>query len=384
MRNGSHVYDSDTHVNPSAEVLERYVDPGFRARLPELAQYRVASGKAAEGAEPSHVYRFNDKIYRRVLGQAEPHPTFTGSAREASWRGSRQPRPGIRDAHAENRLKDMDDEGVHRHFLIPSSWTGAVSLDDPELMVGLVRAYHRYMADFCAQDPDRLKSLIVAPTASVEAAVQEIHAWGKSPWAVAVMPIMNEGKPVDHPDLDPIWQAAEEHDLAIVHHSTTWNPPYFPGHQDLYDNIFLGRMVSHPWGGMRFVSAFIGAGIMDRYPRLRMGLLECGFGWLPYWARRMDEQAKYVGAIAPLKYTCSEYLTGGRFFCSIEMHEGEDLFKMVTGFLGDDVLMYASDYPHSECHFPDSVNNVLNWKSLKPGTRQKLMWDNADRLYKRT
>jgi predicted TIM-barrel fold metal-dependent hydrolase len=115
-----------------------------------------------------------------------------------------------------------------------------------------------------------------------------------------------------------------------------------------------------------------------------MGLLECGFGWLPYWARRMDEQAKYVGAIAPLEHACSEYITSGRFFCSIEMHEGEELFNMVTDYLGDHVLMYASDYPHSECHFPDSVNNVMGWTSLSAETRQKLMWDNADRLYKRT
>ena len=49
----------------------------------------------------------------------------------------------------------------------------------------------------------------------------------------------------------------------------------------------------------------------------------------------------------------SEYMASGRFFCSIEHHEGEDMFNYVTHFLGDDVLMYASDYPHSECQFPE-------------------------------
>ena len=46
MRNGFRVYDSDTHVNPAAEVLDRYVDPGFRARLPELEPYRLPVGPA--------------------------------------------------------------------------------------------------------------------------------------------------------------------------------------------------------------------------------------------------------------------------------------------------------------------------------------------------
>jgi len=115
-----------------------------------------------------------------------------------------------------------------------------------------------------------------------------------------------------------------------------------------------------------------------------MGVLECGFGWLPFWARRMDEQAVYVGGTAPLKRKPSEYLTGGRFFCSIERQEGEDMFNIVTGFLGDEVLMYASDYPHSECQFPQSVDNILAWTSLKPDTRKKLLWDNASRFFKET
>jgi predicted TIM-barrel fold metal-dependent hydrolase len=58
------------------------------------------------------------------------------------------------------------------------------------------------------------------------------------------------------------------------------------------------------------------------------------------------------------------------------------MFNTVTDFLGDGVLMYASDYPHSECQFPDSVANVLAWKSLSSDTREKLFWGNANRFFK--
>ncbi|PYM90704.1 MAG: hypothetical protein DME04_21905 [Candidatus Rokuibacteriota bacterium] len=380
MRSGFKVYDADTHVMPVAEVLEQYVDPGFRPRLQELAAYRLPSGGTAEGAAQRHRYSVHQRFYRRVLGEAGPHPSFTG--RGGAWRGTQRPRPGVQDDQAHNRVKDMDEEGADVHFLVPSAWTGVVGLDDTTLEVGLIRAYHRHMADFCGQVPDRLKSMIVVSTAHVDESVREIQRWGTSKWAVAVMLLVR--KPVDHPDLEPIWQAAQDHDLAVVHHSSTWNPPYFPGSQDVWDNIFLGRMASHPWGAMRFVAAFVGAGIMDRYQHLRVGILESGFGWLPFWAKRMDEQAGYVGGTAPLKHQPSEYLTGGRFFSSIEMHEGEDMFNSVTGLLGNDVLMYASDYPHSECHFPNSIDDVLGWSSLKPETRQKLLWDNAARFYKQT
>ena len=70
MKNGFRVYDSDTHVNPAAEVLERYVDPDFRARLGELSPYRFAVGQGAVGGvEGLHNYRVGTKYYRRVLGE---------------------------------------------------------------------------------------------------------------------------------------------------------------------------------------------------------------------------------------------------------------------------------------------------------------------------
>ena len=382
MRDGFKAWDADTHVNPAADVLDRYVDPGFRPRLAELEPHRVPTGQMIGGTPDTSQYRVATKFYRRVLGDARPHETFTGRA--VQWRGSKKPRLGVQDDQAENRITDMDDEGTDAQFLVPTLWPSVVGLPDVTIEIELIRAYHRHAATFCGQFPARLKTAIVASTRAVDEAVREIRHWGTSTWAVAVMPLLGDDRPVDHPDLEPIWQAAQEHDLAIVHHSSTWNPPYFPGYRDLWDNIFLGRLASHPWGGMRFMAAFIGGGIMDRYPSLRMGILECGFGWLPFWSKRMDEQAVYVRGIAPLKHAPSEYVTSGRFFCSIERHEGEDLFAYVTSVLGDDVLMYASDYPHSECQFPDSVDNILRWSSLKPDTRRKLLWDNAARFYKQT
>jgi len=77
MKNGFRVYDADTHVSPSAEVLERYVDPGFRPRLAELTPYRQASDGGL------HHYTFGRKFYRRVLGEAAPRENFTG--RESRW-----------------------------------------------------------------------------------------------------------------------------------------------------------------------------------------------------------------------------------------------------------------------------------------------------------
>src|SRR5829696_2920658 len=340
MKDGLRVFDADTHVEPTAEVLDQYVDPGFRPRLADLAPYRVPVRPGNPGGSPGrHVYRYGQISYRRILGEAAPRDTHSG--RDTHWMGSKMPRVGVQDDQAESRVQDMDDEGTDGHFLIPTAWTSLVGHEDPTLEVGIIRAFHRHMQDFSSQHPDRLKSMIVASARDVDAAVHEIREWGKSRWAVAVMPLVTKDIPADHPSLEPIWRAAVDHDLPIAHHSFTWTPPYFPGVFDVWDNIFLGRLASHPWGAMRFIASVIGGGIMDRYPDMRVGTLECGFGWLPFWGKRMDEQYAYVGSTQELKMKPSEYLKSGRYFCSVERHEGDDMFNMVTQFLGDDVFMYA-------------------------------------------
>jgi predicted TIM-barrel fold metal-dependent hydrolase len=134
---------------------------------------------------------------------------------------------------------------------------------------------------------------------------------------------------------------------------------------------------------MRNMAALIGCGVMDRYPTLRIGTLEAGHGWLPFWMRRLDEHALTIKAALPdLKMKPSEYVMSGRYFQSIEVPEGGDMTNAVADLVGDGVLMYASDYPHGESHFPETVKLALAW-DMKEERRRKLMWDNACRLYAR-
>ena len=102
------------------------------------------------------------------------------------------------------------------------------------------------------------------------------------------------------------------------------------------------------------ISAFIGAGLLDRYPNLNLAILESGFGWLPFWMKRMEDQVHYMGYVADGLGAIEEYMTGGRFFAGIVIHEGEQMTRMVSDFMGDHVLMFGSDYPHAESRFPRS------------------------------
>jgi hypothetical protein len=107
MKNGFKVFDTDTHVLPAAEVIERHVDPDFRPRLKELEPYRTPMRQSAEYQGALHSYRIQPQFYRRVLGEAAPRPDHSG--RDTVWMGAKVPRPGVQDDNAANRVADMDD-----------------------------------------------------------------------------------------------------------------------------------------------------------------------------------------------------------------------------------------------------------------------------------
>lgn len=377
-KNGYKIFDSDTHVGPYMEVLEKYLSAEDKARLALWDQYKVTNAKG------HGTYNKGQRIYRRRLGDAQADQTpagymagFTGVKRE------RDPSPRGDHDPAE-RIKDLDHEGVDVNLTLPSGWFGTWTTgDDVALEAAMYRAYHRWMQDYCAPYPQRLGGVILACARDVRAGVEEIRRWGKSRWAWGVMAYAPYGMPLDHPDLEPLWREAAEHDLCIVLHTFTVMPPYAPGGLDNWENLFLQRSAAHPWCGMRNMASLIGSGVMDRYPKLRIGTLEAGHGWLPFWMRRLDEHAETIkAALPPLAKRISEYVTSGRYFQSIEIPEGGPMTNAVADLVGDDVLMYASDYPHGESHFPESVQLCLAWE-MSETRRRKLMWDNAVKLYAR-
>ena len=88
-------------------------------------------------------------------------------------------------------------------------------------------------------------------------------------------------------------------------------------------------------------------------------------------------------ALPPLARKPSEYIRGPQYFQSIQLHEGEQSLRHAIEALGEDTLMFATDYPHSESWFPKSVEAVLGWRSISETARRKLLWDNAAQCYAR-
>ena len=210
----------------------------------------------------------------------------------------------------------------------------------------------------------------------------ELRTIADKPWLAACEVLLPEGLPADDPSLDPIWEAMDEADLPLVHHSVFYEPPYFPGYRDIWGNLAIARMASHPWGAQRLTAYVTLSGMFDRYPNLRLGFAECSGSWLGGWLNRMTYQADYLAARLPqTNRTPIEYALEGRIFCGVELDEGPDAVLGVAAILGDGVLMYASDYPHGGCRFPVSTDVVLAWRDkLGDESFAKLTSRNARRL----
>jgi len=397
MRQGFRVIDSDTHVNPSLDVLLHYADKDLRASMDDLEPYRrmvktVPGRGDAEDRDASSILSIKPVRLQRVAGEkAGPDTPVGGERGFLSGRTQMVTRhpitPRVAEDNAAGRLSDMDREGRDIDFIIPGPWAYGAPALAPHLTQGLYRAYHRYMAEYCSADSRRLKSMVLALATDPEWSARVIREHAREDRVAAVWPLLPEGLPIDDPDLEPIWAAADEADLPIMYHAFTVETPYFPGYRDIWDNPAMGRCAGQTWGGQRFLSFMLMGGMLDRYPRLRIGSLESGHAWLPHWLVRLTRQIDYVrGSVSPtLKHTPLEYAQMGKVFCSIDFSEGVALTKAAIDVLGDHAFMFASDYPHPETIFPDHADTVIAWQqTLGTPAMHKLMWENASRFLRLT
>jgi uncharacterized protein len=365
------IIDMDTHVDPSIDVLQKYASPELARRWDELTPYLVPIAGPDGGQRL--IMRVNPFQYARKPGEsatgeergagAGGQSAFgAGGKTRAKARGHGVIAKSVFDADSQQRLSDMDKEGVDVHLIIPGTWNQAVTAIDPTLATELYAAYHRYIGDYASPAPARLKSLIITSGADPEASAAEIRRNADAAWAAAFALQLPEGLPIDDPSLDPIWRAAADAGLPLVFHPFTFEPPYFPGYRDVWGNVAVARTASFPWNSQRLVAFLVVAGLFDKWPELKVAFSETSCGWLPAWLKRVDMNRAYLPtAVADTAYDAVEYAQQGRIVCGIGLYEDPAAIQAVISQLGDKVLTYNSDYPHPECEWPDSVSHVRGW-----------------------
>ncbi len=124
-----------------------------------------------------------------------------------------------------------------------------------------------------------------------------------------------------------------------------------------------------------FIS-FLSLGTLERFPALRLGILEAGCGWIGPLLDRLDA---YAGALnLSGKRTASEYF---RDQCFISGDPDETAAPYMIDHVGSDCFMWATDYPHPD-HPHTWVDALTSFvQPLADETRQKFLGNNVRRIY---
>jgi predicted TIM-barrel fold metal-dependent hydrolase len=344
---GRTYHDADSHVMETPDWLFAFADPELRPRLSLLQ---------LQGVPESKRERFVERLHEQHRDQRYRAEFETELMLRKNWAalGSflKQDRGRALD------LLGFSSQLVFNTFL-SSELLVAEQGDDLDYAYGLARAHNRSMVDFCAQDK-RLLATCYVPLADfgrARAMAGEAIAIGAR--ALLVASACPKRHSPSHVALDPVWAQAEEAGLPIVLHvgggGRLLAPQYFdnglPPVPDFHGGAENFRSIDYlsiPYPVMQMLTSLILDGVLDRFPKLKVGVIEQGASWLPSFMRNLDSAlsafSKMEARLQKLALRPSEYITRQ---VRVTPYPSEDAGWIIEQ-AGEDVCLFSSDYPHVE------------------------------------
>jgi len=372
--------DADGHILEPPDLWETYLEPQYRDRALRIVRDDKGLEALEIGGQPSRMSR---KGFPSTLGamgdpdlrsmQLDPERTYMS---EAPF-GSMDP---------DERLKVLDAEGIDAVVLyttIGLLWEA--ELEDAELSQAYTRAYNRWICDFCSGS-DRLVATahlsLSDPTAAARELERAVNDGGARGGYVA--PFTHDAKPLGHPDNDPVFAAAQDLDVPFAIHPTfepQWTKGARMGSWENVKELRLLASVTASDGVRQQFTTLFDYGVFDKFPRLKVIVLESGGGWIGYWLDRIDAVYghTFVGTRVPLKNKPSDYF---RERVWISCDPDERTIPALADRFGADRFLWASDFPHAD-HTPEYVKDLeeLAGAFADDNDRRRFLGDNARELF---
>ena len=188
-----------------------------------------------------------------------------------------------------------------------------------------------------------------------------------------------KGRLLSDPAYEEFWTECENLGIAVGLHEGSHSHLPTAG-SERFNTRFSLHACSHPMEQMMALLALIEGGVLERHPLLRVAFLESGCGWLPYWLWRLDEEYKNLGweVKENVKMKPSEYF---RRQCLISVEPSEPYLPQILEYIGDENLMFGTDYPHIDYQSDITAQVVRLEDQLSREVVQKILWDNPLRFY---
>jgi len=358
-------------------MWEEYIDPEFRDRALRIVRDEDGLEELEIGGKRSQLSRGGFPSTLGAMGapdigriQKDPARTYLGEAPFGSM-------------DARERLQVLDAEGLDAVVLyttIGLLWEA--ELEDPALSQAYTKAYNRWLCELCSASPRLVAAAHVSLTDPAAAAAEAVRAVGEGARGVYVAPFIHGRKPIGHPDNDPLFAACQDLDVPFAIHPTfqpAWCSPqrFDPAHAR---NLRLLGSVTAADGVRHQFTTLFDYGVFDRFPRLKVIVLESGGGWIGYWLDRIDAVYghTFIGDRVPLKEKPSDYF---RERCWISCDPDERSIAPLAERFGDRFL-WASDFPHAD-HTPDYIPDLEELALTFPEPRRRaFLGDEVRALFK--
>jgi predicted TIM-barrel fold metal-dependent hydrolase len=285
------------------------------------------------------------------------------------------------------RLADMDRDQVWGHLIFGP--VTSIRTDDHAFMKACYSAYNEWLYDdFCTAAPDRLIGVAMLPP-HPEAAVEELQrlaAGGKCRQANLQIAVVEPR--LEDPRWNPLWKMLEETGIILSFHVTV-----FPGVTKAFDK-YKGSPGATFLHAKMFIDQFLDPfvdlfawGILEKHPGLKIVIAECGAGWVPWVVEELDYRHHRLWECAdfwddkggiPHKMKPSE-LFRRQVYGTFQQSATT---MALTHFWGPENLLWASDYPHPDSIWPNSVNKIVEHMGHMPADQVRaIVGGNAAKLY---
>ena len=278
------------------------------------------------------------------------------------------------------RIEDQELDGVDAEVIYGILGVGTL-LKDQDLVTVIYQVYNDWVAEFCKSNSKRFAALACLPNHDPEIAAEELRRAAKLGLRGADFAVPTAVKPLYHRDWDVLWATAAECRMPISFHSLGWSPRQpDPSELETYDACFKGvRRALAQISGIEFLPSIIFSGACDRFPEFRFVLGECGVSWIPYLLDRMDHDYEdRLHRLLTLGMKPSEIWRRHGY----STYQTEAAVRDVIHLVGEDNIIWGSDYPHPDGVWPDSQTVIAeNLGTVDERVRRKLICENAAHLY---
>jgi predicted TIM-barrel fold metal-dependent hydrolase len=249
-----------------------------------------------------------------------------------------------------------------------------------EYGAALARAVNDWqIAEWLEKEP-RLRATMVISYENADFAVEEINRLGDHPGFVQILMLPRTREPLGRRKYWKIYEAAENHGLPIGIHFGGLGGNAITSHG--FPSFYIEDHTVMAQAFQCQVISMVCEGVFERFPNLRVALLEGGFAWLPSLMWRLDKQWNRLKDEVPfLKRKPSEYIRQHMGVTTQPMEEPpktEYLLQVIEWLGSEEMLMFATDYPHWDYDAPDLAFPPKFPEKLK----QKIFYDNARSFYR--